>query len=797
MAELFALIDATEKGRLDKLTMHRMPGALPFAGKSRLIDFALSNCRHSGIVNVAVFPEGNYRSLQDHVGSGKRWHLDRRRDGLFILPPKHASRIHPDGVTLQRMHEHIEYFRRSAQSHVIIMPAHLVWNTDYNIFLDEHLASGADISEVIADERLGVFVLERDRLLDSIERYDTLPYRTIEDIVADAPAIKRHVIRHRGYIRKIDDVQSYYAANLDLLDEKVLEQVFRASSPVLSKEKASFPVRYGEEAEVEDSLIAAGSRIEGSVSNSVIGRNVVVEKGARLAYAVVMNDVVIERGADVRHAILDKQTLVRAGARLHGSEQAPYLTQKAQTLRMMTSRRIVHVGSECHPFAKTGGLADVIEGLARHSVRERHEVAVVMPCYQRVAEKFTDMRVVSEHVVEYGGIPHKTVLRHIRHHEVDVYFIDAFLYFGRERLYGYDDDCDRFAFFNVALAQILKTMPPFDIVHLHDWHTAMLAALLGQEENASKTVLTLHNVDYQGECPVSVAESCGVAVRNGETFNMLELGVQHADRLTTVSPTYRDELRHPDIGKNLTEPLIRREREFYGVLNGLSEAVGPARDALIPTPYTAETLNLKDENKRHLQRTMTLATEPDAFLIGSVGRIIEQKGFDIAIPALERLMDEHEDIQFVLLGDGDASIIERLRRLQGRHPKRVALNIGFEAAEPHLIYAGADLFLMPSRVEPCGLSQMIAMKYGTPPLVHHTGGLADTVTHYDDVTHHGTGFSFHAYAVDPLRYTLEGAYKLFKRDKSQWRALQRRAMEEDFSLDRQASKMLEIYDMML
>jgi len=243
----------------------------------------------------------------------------------------------------------------------------------------------------------------------------------------------------------------------------------------------------------------------------------------------------------------------------------------------------------------------------------------------------------------------------------------------------------------------------------------------------------------------------------------------------------------------MTPALLQRERHFYGILNGLSSKHDPLIDTLIHTPYAKESIHLKQENKAYLQKAAGLEEDPDALLIGMVSRITETKGFPIITPILESFLEEHPKSQFVLLGTGDIPIIHALEKIQAKYPKRMKCFIGFHAFVPNHIYAGADLFLMPSRVEPCGLSQMIAMKYGTLPLVRQTGGLKDTVQNFDPITKRGTGFSFFNYDTTSLWFTLESAYQLYHSDKKTFNKIRVKAMEENFSLAKQARRMIELY----
>ncbi len=799
MRDLSLVIDATSRGAFEKLTQHRMPGALPFAGKYRLIDFALSNAKNAGVVNVAIFPWGNYRSLQDHIGSGKRWNLDRRRDGLFILPPKNMMLPTEESLTFQRMHEHIEFFRRSTQKYFLFTPASIVWNADLERIVERHIASQAEVSEIRTEKgRLQTFIMSRDFLMKRIEEYDIIPYKTLSDLVDRDERIKVNTIFHEGYARMVTNPVNYLAANLDMLKFEVGRTVFAADAPVVSKEKTAPPARYLPGNEVENTLVASGCLIQGSLKDSVVSRDVIIKKDARIEDSFLMNNVVVEEGAIIRHAVLDKETVVKRGTLVEGTRQQPYVTEKRQVVTDQSGLAVLHVAAEAHPFVKTGGLADVIEGLSRAQSKQGIETAVVLPLYKSVKDTYSETyRYVMTETFDFQGEPEKIRVYQIQRDKVHFYFIEHFRYFERDEIYGYEDDCLRFAFFAHAVAKVRKTIGPFDLLHLHDWHTGLLPGLLQEEEDAPPTLLSIHNIDYQGVCTRDALEGLYPSAGLKHNVNFLEEGIQTATKLATVSPTYRDELRYEYYGKNLTEALLRRDRDFYGVLNGVSKKMNPANDSLIEAPYDIASIEKKRLNKRALQKKMRLTPGDDKFVIGMVGRITEQKGFPILIDCLRSFLATHTDVEFVLLGQGEEKFIERLQGIARDHPRRMRLNIGFDAAIPNEIYAGADAFLMPSRVEPCGLSQMIAMRYGTVPIVRKTGGLADSVTDFDPVTKKGNGFTFFHYDSQVLEERLKDARRVFKERKDDWAAIMRQGMRADFSLERQARKILEIYQSIL
>ncbi len=794
MIDMLVIIDASHRDAFDKLTLHRTPGALPFAGKYRLIDFTLSNIKNAGVINAAIFPLGNYRSMQDHVGSGKRWNLDRRNDGLFILPPKNMLLPGEEMLSFQRMHEHIEYFRRSPQKYVMITPPSIVWNTDIEKLLDAHKASRAHISEIMhGGKRLKTFIIEKRLLLNYILEYDMIPYKTLKDLIVD-PKIDKNMIDHEGYTSMITNPYVYLKSNLDMLKFEIGKTIFSNDYPIISKEKPAPPTFYGHDARIANSMISSGTSVYGTVENSIIGRDCIIQKKSAIKNSVIMNNSVIEEGVQLNNVILDKGTVVKQNTVLEGTPINPFVTQKEQIITDHSGLKVLMVASEVHPYAKTGGLADITGGLSRALSKKGIEVSVAIPLYKSVKENYHESyQFVTSHTTEYKGEKQEVRVHVLYKSKVKYYFLENFKYFERPSLYGYEDDCERFSFFNIVLEEVMDSLDDFDLLHLHDWQASLMPVLMKvKRKKPLKSVLTIHNIDYQGLCNPEVL-SGRVMPFESERLNFLEIGIAEATRITTVSPTYREELRHEYYAKNLTYPLARRDRDFYGILNGISSKHRPIKDPLILSKYDVNDTFPKTENKLFLQRKMKLSMGVRNFVVAMVSRITEQKGFNLILEAMDHFLEKHDTVQFVLLGTGDESIVERLKILKDAHPTQISLNIGYDSAVPNYLYAGADLFLMPSRVEPCGLGQMIAMRYGTLPLVHKTGGLADSVEPYDPISKQGTGFMFDTFEVEALENTLENAYHVYLEEKDVWKSMVRRAMQVDFSLDTQAQKMLEIY----
>jgi starch synthase len=315
-----------------------------------------------------------------------------------------------------------------------------------------------------------------------------------------------------------------------------------------------------------------------------------------------------------------------------------------------------------------------------------------------------------------------------------------------------------------------------------------------------KTLLTVHNIEYQGIYDLNILEKLNITMNSSlmrlNKLNFLETGLNTASKISTVSETYKDELRYEYYSKNLVEVINKRYRDFYGILNGLSKDVSPEDDLEIAMKYNLiNVFSAKKINKLDLQKKLNITRSQEMFIIGMVTRIVEQKGFDIIIPALHQIL-ENPNIQFVILGTGDENYIEQLRHIKNRFPDRVSLNLKYDATKPQYIYAGADVFLMPSRYEPCGIGQMIALKYGTIPIVRQTGGLNDTVDNYDTSSKRGNGFKFFNYDSRDLIFQINNAYNLYLHNKSDWEQLIINAMNSRFSLTDSAKKYLELYQML-
>lgn len=805
MNNLFMVVDAVSRGNFDRLSRHRIPGALPFGAKYRLIDFTLSNCKNSEIRNVAIFPYGNYRSLADHIGSGDRWDLNRRKDGIFLLPPKNLNMTAEASVSFQRMYEQLEYFRRSNQEYVIITPCTIVWNIDYNVILHHHLVTKADITEVLAanGRRLKTFLLSKKRLLEYVVDYDTIPFRNLIDVFDHAENLVKDRFVFEPISFFIENTADLYQADMALLREDVKAAIFHPARPIYSKETMSSPTRYGAEADVRQSLVASGAVIEGTVLRSVIGRKALIRKGARVVDSVLMNQCIVEEGAQIRHAILDKESRVLKNAVVNGSPEDLFVTEKKQIVANDEDLTVVQMAVECQPFVKTGGLADVVGALAEHYARLGVESRVILPLYPSVKQKYQyllEMR--ADAIIDFDHKKYKVTFYTYSNENVLYGFVESYDFFDRPQIYGYADDGDRFAFFSKACLTFLELLPDIpEIVHLHDWHCGLIPTMMKEEPKLAevRTVLTIHNLEYQGVFDAGLLSRAGIRtiVPGGSQINFMEIGLNTATKITTVSPTYREELKYEYYAKNFVNLLIRRDHDFYGILNGLGEEFDPAKDVAIAKKYDRTSVETaKPKNKEDLQKRMGLWVGEDFFVLGMVTRIVEQKGFDILFYAMDKMLADPR-VQFVLLGVGEDRYVEGLRQMETRYPGRVKMNIGYDATLPNYIYAGADAFLMPSRYEPCGTGQMIAMRYGTIPIVRQTGGLNDTVQSYDPSTGQGNGFKFYNFDSRDFAFQMENALRLFRHDRRAWNRLIDNAMASQFAFETSAKEYVELFRSML
>jgi starch synthase len=472
--------------------------------------------------------------------------------------------------------------------------------------------------------------------------------------------------------------------------------------------------------------------------------------------------------------------------------------------------KILFVSSEGLPYSKTGGLADVVEALPKALVQMGHEVAVLLPRYH--GNKITSTIIFSVTIPLGDTLRFPTLAEGQSVEGVRYFFVDDPAYFDREQLYGdksgdYPDNALRFAEFSRAAIEFTKRIWLPDVIHCHDWQTALVPVLLRTQHandpvvRSLPTVFTIHNIGYQGLFPQTVMRSIGLPdnlfTMDGLEFygkvNYLKGGLIFADYLTTVSRRYAKEIQTPEYGLGLEGVIRHRSDRLVGILNGVDYAIwSPEADTFIVQNYTTSNLAGKKACKKNLLEVFKLPAENmERPVVGIVSRFVDQKGFDLLAEVAGDLMKEN--LAMVVLGSGQPEYEAMFRELAGKYSARVGVKIGFDDALAHKIEAGADTFLMPSRYEPCGLSQIYSLRYGTVPIVRATGGLDDTVQNFEPKTLQGTGFKFDDYTGKALMHSLRAALKAY-RDPKAWHALQANGMAKDFSWKASAASYVTLYE---
>ena len=469
--------------------------------------------------------------------------------------------------------------------------------------------------------------------------------------------------------------------------------------------------------------------------------------------------------------------------------------------------KILIAAAEAVPFAKVGGLADVTGALPKALKRLGHDVRLALPKYQRIHDaKFglqpliRDLQVPMEDHLESCLVSEGTLAG-----DIPVYFVDSERFFRREGVYGYPDDDERFIFFSRAILEMLPALGwrP-DVLHCNDWHTAIipnwLATLYKEDARFSRiaTLLTIHNLAYHGIFGHRVLQIAGIGSfgfvysdpGDSQAVNLLGRGLQFADVITTVSEQYAREIQTQELGEGMESLLASRRDRLFGILNGLDyEELDPGRDRHIAATYDVHTLSRRLENKLALQREANLEVDAGVPLVGMISRLADQKGFDILAEALPAILGQ--PLQLVILGTGDQQYHELLSQAAKRY-RNLSIFLTFNTPLAQKIYAGSDLFLMPSRFEPCGLGQLIAMRYGSVPVVRRTGGLADTVQDFDPRTGHGNGFVFERHNAMELFAAVVRAIENYRYEDT-WRRLVEANMQRDFSWASSAQKYVDVY----
>jgi starch synthase len=473
--------------------------------------------------------------------------------------------------------------------------------------------------------------------------------------------------------------------------------------------------------------------------------------------------------------------------------------------------KILMATSEAVPFAKTGGLGDVAGSLPQALIAEGAKCSVIMPKYSTIPWEFQEKM---EHLGEmYVPLAWRSVycgVEHLVYDGVDFYFLDNEHYFKRDTIYGHFDDGERFAFFSKAICEAIEFFPELqcDVIECNDWQTALVPVFLREfyrESDACnnvKCVFTVHNVKFQGQFGDQLLDDIlGVGhipaaadqLRCDErSINFMKGALCYSDLLTTVSPTYAMELQMPFFGEGLDYMFRRRAGILSGILNGIDQNIwNPETDTFIEDHFSVDNMENKKIAKRKLQEECGLWQDENAPLVVMIGRLTNQKGLGLVRYAMDRIMSD--GVQMIVLGTGDADQEEAFRYFQDRYPGQMCARITFDNALSHRMYAGADILLMPSEFEPCGLSQMIAMRYGTLPVVRETGGLKDSVEPYNQYTGEGTGFSFANMNADEMADCLLGACWLYRDNKEAWYELQKHGMTADWSWSRAAVDYLNLF----
>ncbi len=473
---------------------------------------------------------------------------------------------------------------------------------------------------------------------------------------------------------------------------------------------------------------------------------------------------------------------------------------------------ILFVASEAVPFIKTGGLGDVAFALPKALNKMGHDCRVMIPkAFELSPELQCEEKMLYEGYVQLGWRSQYLGISEIKHNGVHYYLIDNQHYFKRDQIYGYQDDGERFAFFSkAALEAILRIDFKPELLHINDWHTAAIPMIMRYQYADSpklsgmKVLLSIHNLKYQGIFdPYILGEYFGLpetpfldgsAEFDGKV-NLLKSGIVYSDLVLTVSRTYAEEILYPFYGEGLDEVLREFSYKLIGITNGIDyDQYNPMLDPYIYQPYDTRSLTSKVENKLAFQKEFDLKVDPDTLMVGLISRLVDMKGLDLIEHVIQELFEMN--IQVVVLGKGDTHFENVFKYYAQRFPDRMRVFVEFNSPLAQKIYAASDVFLMPSKIEPCGLGQIISLRYGTLPIVRETGGLRDTVVAYDEHTGEGNGFGFEHYNAHEMLFTLQHAANVYK-DKKVWHQLMKQAMDADNSWEKSSKEYVEAYKRIL
>ncbi|SKC79111.1 glycogen synthase GlgA [Maledivibacter halophilus] len=471
--------------------------------------------------------------------------------------------------------------------------------------------------------------------------------------------------------------------------------------------------------------------------------------------------------------------------------------------------KILYVASEAVPFIKTGGLADVAFSLPKALGKLGVDIRVIIPKYKGIGEKYKEeMNFLTSFEVPVGWRRQYCGIEYLEYEKVPFYFIDNEYYFKRDGLYGHYDDGERFSYFCKGVLEAIENIGFIpDIIHCNDWHTAIIPVLLNEhykkygKYDHIKTVFTVHNLKYQG---IFSGEILGDLLGLGKEYydvdalefyggvSFMKGGIKYSDLVTTVSETYSREIQYPFFGERLDGLLRYRKDELYGIVNGIDyDIYDPGKDEKIFKKYDVNFIGKKEENKIKLQQYLKLPETKNTPVMAMVSRLAKMKGLDLVIGILDELL--REDIQIIILGTGEPYYESKLKEFAYRYPEKLSANILFDEELAHKIYAASDMFLMPSLFEPCGLGQLIALRYGSIPVVRETGGLKDTIKPFNEYTGEGNGFSFTNYNAHDMLYTINRALSFYK-DKEIWSKIVKSAMNEDYSWSNSAKTYKELFE---
>ena len=595
-------------------------------------------------------------------------------------------------------------------------------------------------------------------------------------------------------VEKVEEVVGKAGEKAEKLAAKAEKKVSEAVKKV--EEKAAPAVK-----KIEEKKAEKPAKSEKAAKAEKVVKKTVAKVADKVEKAV-------DKVAEKAEKAAEKAVASKAGEKIADAVKAAEEKVDAAPAEKQYKKRILFVAAEALPYVKTGGLGDVAAALPKALVKEGYDVRVVLPLYFNIPDKFkTTMQYLGCCYVSLAWRYQYCGVFTQKYDGVTYYFLDNEYYFKRNGIYGHYDDAERFAFFSKAALEALPIMnfTP-DIIHCHDWHTGLTPVYLDVYyrnvpycKNA-RTVFTIHNIQFQGKYGNEICDDIlGLPadkkplVQYQNCVNFMKGAIECSNKVTTVSPTYANEILNSYYSFGLQDILGARKYKLSGIINGIDvETNDPATDKALFKNYDKNTVADKAANKKGLQQMLNLDQNPNVPVIGMVTRLTEQKGMELIASVFEEILSK--GVQMVVLGSGDWKYESLLKDMQKRFPDKLRAVLGFSGDLASKIYAGADIFLMPSKFEPCGLSQMISMRYGTIPIVRETGGLKDTVVPYNGVTKQGTGFTFYSYNAHDMLYAIERAVGLYYDYKDDWKQLVQNAMSQDFSWNNICKQYIALYE---